>query len=112
MLWLPEEWKLDGVIFGTIISMWLIQVPWETHVLFTKYFTKSQKHRYWMEQVNFAVVTVWLCFGSGLASFAVMESGIPGFLFKAVSAAGAVSAALMLLFRQDCLDLLHMLRKK
>ena len=29
-----------------------------------------------------------------------------------VSAAGAVSAALMLLFRQDCLDLLHMLRKK
>ena len=112
VLWLPEGWKLDGVIFGTIVSMLFIQVPWETHVLFTKYFTKSQKHRYWMEQVNFAVLTVWVCFGSNLASSSVVETGVPGFLYKAVAAAGAVSAALMLLFRKDCLELLDMLRKK
>ena len=112
VLWLPEGWKLDGVIFGTIVSMLFIQVPWETHVLFTKYFTKSQKHRYWMEQVNFAVLTVWACFGSNLASSSVVESGVPGFLYKAVAAAGAVSAALMLLFRKDCLELLDLVRKK
>ena len=45
------------------------------------------------------------------ASSAV-ETGVPGFLYKAVAAAGAVSAALMLLFRKDCLELLDLVRKK
>lgn len=112
VLWLPESWMLDGVIFGTIVSMLLIQVPWETHVLFTKYFTKAQKHRYWMEQINFAVLAVWLFFGGWLASFAVRESGVLGLLCKAVASAGAATAALLMLFRQDSLELLHMLRKK
>ncbi len=112
VLWLPEGWKLDGVIFGTIVSMLFIQVPWETHVLFTKYFTKAQKHRYWMDQVNYAVLTVWLCFGTWMAVSAVMDNGISGFLFKGVASAGAATAALLILFRQDCQDLLHAVRKK
>ena len=112
VVFLPEGWKLDGVIFGTIASVLFIQVPWETHVLFTKYFTKAQKHRYWMEQVNFTVLAVWLFFGAWLAAFTVMESGVMGFLCKSVAAAGAVSAALLLLFRHDCLELLDTLRRK
>ena len=112
VLWLPEEWKLDGVIFGTIVSMLVIQVPWETHVLFTKYFTKAQKHRYWMEQINFAVLAVWLFFGARLAAFTVEETGVMGFLFKGVAAAGAASAALLMLLRRECLELLHAVQRK
>ena len=106
VLWLPEEWKLDGVIFGTIVSLLFIQIPWETHVLFTKYFTKDQKMRYWMEQFSFAGLAVWLSFGAWLAAVASMGRGPTGVLFKATSAACAATAALLLLFRKDCLDLL------
>lgn len=106
VLWLPEGWKLDGVIFGTIVSLLFIQIPWETHVLFTKYFTKEQKGRYWMEQFSFAGLAAWLCFGAWLAAFAVMADGVPGLLLKTTTAACAATAALLLLFRKDCLDLL------
>ena len=112
VLWLPEGWKLDGVIFGTIVSMLLIQVPWEMRVLFTKYFTKEQKGRYWMEQFSFAGLAAWLCFGAWLAAFAVMDDGVTGFLFKILASAGATTAALLTLFRKDCLEVLNMLRKK
>ncbi len=112
VLWLPEEWKLDGVIFGTIASLLFIQIPWETHVLFTKFFTKDQKARYWMEQFSFAGLAAWLCFGAWLAALAVMASGVTGFLLKTTSAACAATAALLMLFRKDCLELLNTLRRK
>ena len=109
---LPEGWKLDGVIFGTIASVLFIQVPWETHVLFTGFFTAEQKYRFLIEQLSFGALAVWLCFGSWLAGVAVMAEGPAGFLLKGVASAGAVSAALLLLFRKDCLELLHAARRK
>lgn len=112
VLWLPEGWKLDGVIFGTIVSMLCIQVPWETRVLFTKYFTAEQEARYWVEQFGFAGLAAWLCFGSWLAAFAVMESGILGLVLKTVSASCCATAVLLMLFRKDCLELLDILKRK
>lgn len=112
VIWLPEGWKLDGVIFGTIASLLFIQIPWETHVLFTGYFTPAQKYRYWMEQVSFAGLAAWLCFGAWLAAFAVMAYGVPGLLLKTVSAACAATAALLMLFRKDCLELLQTLKRR
>ena len=112
VLWLPEEWKLDGVIFGTIASLLFIQIPWETHVLFTGYFTPSQKYRYWMEQFSFAGLAVWLCCGACLAAFAVMAKGVPGLLFKALSSSCAVTAALLLLFRGDFLEMLKAMKRR
>ena len=112
VVWLPEEWKLDGVIFGTIVSLLLIQIPWETHVLFTGYFTPEQKYRYWMEQVSFAGLAAWLCFGAWLAAFAVMADGFAGLLFKALASACAAAAALLLLFRGDFLAMLKAFRRR
>ncbi len=109
---LPEGWKLDGVIFGTIASVLFIQVPWETHVLFTSFFTKEQKYRFLLEQFSFGGLAVWLCGGAWIAGFAVMAEGPVGFVLKGISAAGATTAALLLLFRRDCLDLVHALRRK
>ena len=112
VLWLPEGWKLDGVIFGTIVSLLFIQIPWETHVVFTGFFTRTQRQRYWMEQVSFAVLAVWLCFGSWLAAVSVVETGATGFLFKGVAAAGAVTAALLMLFRKDFLEFLSVFKRR
>ena len=111
VVWLPEEWKLDGVIFGTIASLLLIQIPWETHVVFTMFFTAEQRGRYWMEQISFAGLAVWLCFGAWLAAFAVMAYGPVGFLLKTISAACATTAALLMLFRKDFLSLLKTFRR-
>lgn len=110
--WLPEGWKLDGVICGTIASILFIQVPWETHVLFTGFFTPAQKYRYWLEQFSFTGLAVWLCVGAWLAGFAVMADGPTGFVLKGISSAGAATATLLLLFRKDCLELLDTLRRK
>ncbi len=109
---LPENWKLDGVIFGTIASILLIQIPWEMHVLFTGIFTTEQKYRYLIEQFSFGGLAVWLCFGSCLAGVAVMADGPVGIVLKGVAAAGAATAVLLLLFRSDCQDLLHTLWRK
>ncbi|MBP5787733.1 MAG: hypothetical protein J6Y19_07965, partial [Kiritimatiellae bacterium] len=112
VLWLPEEWKLDGVIFGTIVSLLFVQIPWETHVLFTKYFTKEQKYRYWMEQFSFAGLAVWLSFGAWLAAYAVMAYGVTGVVLKTISAGCASTAALLMLFRKDFLELLNVLTRR
>ena len=112
VLVLPDGWKLDGVIFGTIASVLFIQIPWETHVLFTGFFTAEQKYRYLIEQFSFGALAVWLCFGSCLAGVAVMADGPAGFVLKGVAAAGAAMATLLLLFRHDCLEMLGALRRK
>ena len=109
---LPEGWKLDGVIFGTIASILLIQIPWETHVLFTGFFTAEQKYRFLIEQFSFGALAVWLCFGSWLAGVAVMADGPAGLMLKGVAASGAATAVLLLLFRRDCLELMHIIRRK
>lgn len=109
---LPEGWKLDGVIFGTIVSLLAIQVPWETHVLFTGFFSAEQKRRYWTEQASFTGLAVWLCFGAWLISAAVLAEGVPGLLFKGLAAACGAAAALLLLFRGDCVELVKTLRRR
>jgi O-antigen/teichoic acid export membrane protein len=112
VVWLPKGWKLDGVIFGTIASLALIQVPWEAHVLFTGLFTKEQKQRYWMEQFSFTGLAVWLCFGAWLSSFAVMVDGVFGLVCKAVTSACTATLVLLLLFRNDFLEMLRILRRR
>ena len=111
VLWLPESWKLDGVIFGTIASLLLIQVPWETHVLFTGFFSKEQKQRYWMEQFSFTGLAAWLCFGAWLSSLAVMADGIFGLVCKTMTSSCTAAIVLLLLFRKDCMDLFKTLRR-
>ena len=112
VVWLPREWKLDGVIFGTIASLLLIQVPWETHVLFTGFFTREQKQRYWMEQFSFVGLAAWLCFGAWLSSVAVMEDGVFGLVCKTVTSSCTATLVLLLLFRSDFLEMLKILRQR
>lgn len=109
---LPKGWKLDGVIFGTIVSLLLIQIPWETHVLFQGLFTREQKHRFVMEQIGFAGMAAWLCFGAWLAAWAVLADGFAGLVFKGMAGAGISAAVLLTLFRADCLEMLKAVKRR
>jgi len=68
VIFLPGAYKLDGVIFSTIIGFVLIQIPWESHVVFTVFFGKSESRAYWRDQAAFAAAALALCAAAWYAS--------------------------------------------
>lgn len=68
VIFLPDAYKLDGVIFSTIIGFVLIQIPWESHVVFTVFFGKSESRAYWRDQAAFAAAALALCAAAWYAS--------------------------------------------
>lgn len=47
---------VNGVILSTIFSYLFVEIPWETHVLFKKYFRRSEKE-YYLVHFKYLVVT-------------------------------------------------------
>ena len=105
VIFLPEEFKLDGVIASTIISFAFIQIPWESFVVFTSFFGRAESRHYWRSQLRFAILSAALCAASWASTRLVGLDGVKGLLAKA-AVAGAVSASLVLvLFRRDAVEL-------
>lgn len=74
---------LFGVVLSTIIAMLTISVPWETHVLFSKYFKRSMKP-YFLNMLKWIVLTLF----SGFLVFIVCEqistNPIVAFIIKVI----------------------------
>ncbi len=68
VIFLPDAYKLDGVIFSTIISFVFIEIPWESHVVFSAFFGKKESWRYWRDQAAFAACAAALAALSWFAS--------------------------------------------
>ena len=68
VIYLPDAYKLDGVIFSTIIGFAFIQIPWESHVVFTAFFGKRESRAYWRDQAAFAALALGLCAAAWFAS--------------------------------------------
>jgi O-antigen/teichoic acid export membrane protein len=68
VIFLPDAYKLDGVIFSTIISFVFIEIPWESHVVFTAFFGRDESRRYWRDQTAFAACALALCAAAWVAS--------------------------------------------
>ncbi len=66
VVYLPDAYKLDGVIFSTILGFALIQIPWESHVVFTAFFGRRESRAYWRGQAAFAALA--LCAAAWFAS--------------------------------------------
>ncbi len=77
VLALPGAYKLDGVIFSTILALLLIEIPWETRVVFTCYFDAAQARIYRRTHARFAVAAVALGALAWLAVHAVLKN-FPG----------------------------------
>ena len=112
VIYLPPEYKLDGVIFSTILSVALIQMPWETHVLFSVFFNREQAKIYRGFQNRFALLALTLCAVTWGAAFLIPAGGIPGLLVKGAAAAAMSGGFLLAFFRKDLLSVLNALHRK
>ena len=112
VLFLPDAYKLDGVIFSTIIGFAFIQIPWESHVVFTAFFGKAESRAYWRAYAGFASFTILLCVVAGFAARAVPLGGIPGLFAKAAVATVVTSLCMALAFRNDVRDILGKFRRR
>ena len=108
---LPEEYKLDGVILSTILAFVLIEIPWESHVLFTVFFDRAQGRAYWKSQAGFLAAVVALCAVAWCAARTIPLGGFTGLAAKGAAAGAASGIVLLALFREDARELLRILRK-
>lgn len=74
VVFLPDAYKLDGVILSTIIGFVLIQIPWESHVVFTAFFGRSESRAYWRQQAAFAALALALCTAAWFVSRAIQSA--------------------------------------
>ena len=98
---LPDEYKLDGVILSTILSFVFIQIPWESHVMFTCFFGRREAAAYWRVQAVSIVKAVILAFGAWAAAKAVPLAGGVGLVVKGAAAGVFVASAMCILFRGE-----------
>ena len=101
VIWLPDAYKLDGVILSTIISYVAIQVPWETHIVFKCYFNRAQARVYWRTHVRFALLTAVFCAIAWDAARLIPFGGLGGVLSKAALVATVTIATLIMVFPGD-----------
>ncbi len=101
--WFPEAYKLDGVILSTILSAFLIQLPWETAVLFTHFFNRQQLKRYLIAQASFVSLAIVCCLLTWWVTSCIPLSGLLGLAVKGAAAATFAGGILLTLFRQDAL---------
>jgi O-antigen/teichoic acid export membrane protein len=103
VVFLPDAYKLDGVIFSTIIGFAFIQIPWESHVVFTSFFGKPESRAYWRSYAGFALCALALCALAWLAACAVPLGGVLGLAAKGAAAAVVSSGFIIAVFRKDVL---------
>lgn len=108
----PEGYKLDGVILSTILSFLIIQIPWESRVMFTAFFTSRQAKDYWRFQARSAGQAVLLCGLTWCAAWLVPVSGIVGLLLKGVAAAAVSGLLVLLLFRTELREMAQKMLKR
>ena len=97
----PEKSKLDGVILSTIISFLCIQIPWESHVMFTAFFSARQAKSYWEFQLRFALLALLLCGVTWAGACPIPAGGIPGLILKGICAAAISGGLILFLFRRE-----------
>lgn len=108
----PAEYKLDGVILSTILSFLFIQIPWESRVMFTAFFTADQAKDYWIFQARSAVLALLLCGVTWGAAVLIPVGGISGLLLKGMVSAAVSGTLTVILFRSDLREMLQKLLRK
>ncbi len=112
VIFLPEVYKLDGVIFSSVASLLLIQIPWESYVVFTAFFNSGQAAKYWRFQLRSAMLAAVLCALTIVCVYLIPMWGVTGLCVKGTVAAAVSGVFLVVFFRRDVTDALNaMLRK-
>ncbi len=90
---LPDAFKLDGVILSTILAFLVIEIPWETRVVFDGYFGAERAPAYWRTQAAFALAAAAAAALAWLAARAVPLGGVAGLAAKGAAASAAAGLA-------------------
>ena len=93
VIFLPDAYKLDGVIFSTIIGFAFIQIPWESHVVFSVFFGKAESRAYWRDQAAFVALALGLCVAAWFASGWV-QSFVPSSIYHRSSTVSQLSSTI------------------
>jgi O-antigen/teichoic acid export membrane protein len=101
ILTLPEKYNLDGLILSSIIGFVFVQIPWESHVVFSRFFSRTEERTFWFHQMQFMLIALLLCVSTwGITTLIPMNS-IPGLIVKGCVATVFSSGLLLVLFRKD-----------
>lgn len=104
---------MKGVILSTIISYALIELPWETHVLFKEYFKFSEKI-YYKDLIQFGIVAITASTISYNICVLFPNTGLFYFVVKGVICFLVANSLFFIFFgrREECKDIILMIRKK
>ena len=108
---LPPAYRLDGVIFSTLVSFVVVHIPWETHVVFTVYFDKEQGWRYVRAQFGTVAWTLALGTATWASTSVIALDGLPGLAVKGAVALAVSGGLSCLLFRYEVAALARRLWK-
>ena len=97
----PENYKLDGVILSTVLATTLVEAPWETYVMFTRFFKTSQLRDYLKLQTRFVLIAILLSVVTWYGTNAVPIEGVFGLLVKGCVAAIISGGMTVLFFLSD-----------
>lgn len=109
---LPKEYKLDGVILSTIIGYIFVQIPWESHVVFTSFFNQTQSKAFWIFQLQFMLIAVLVCVITwGIVTMIPLDR-ISGLLVKGFVAMLVSSGLVLALFHKDVSAIMEKVLKR
>lgn len=109
---LPEDYKLDGMILSSIIGYVFVQIPWESHVVFTLFFDRTQAKVFWRHQAIFLLTALFLCVSTWGIVALIPLNRVPGLLVKGCVAAVFSFGMLFALFRKDVLAIIKKILRR
>ena len=109
---LSDKFKLDGVILSSIIGYVLVQIPWESRVVFTKFFDRRHGRAYWHHQLKFALLALVPCAVTLAVVYFIPVDKTKGLIVKGVAAAAVSSLAMLAIFGRELAEVLKKLRKR
>ena len=104
---MPDTFKLDGVILSSLIGYIFVQIPWESHVVFTRFFDREQARAYWRHQLVFALLGLIPCAAALGAVRAIPLDGVRGLIVQGISAFAVTAVIMLILFRGDLKEMLQ-----
>ena len=109
---LKEKYKLDGVILSSIISYLAVQIPWESHVVFTRFFDRQHGLFYWSQQIKFALLALIPCAYTWSAVYLIPIGKARGLILKGLVAAVISSLVMFAIFGRELIEVVKRLRRR
>ena len=107
-----DKYKLDGVILSSIIGYVLVQIPWESYVVFTKFFDRRHCRFYWRQQLKFALLALVPCISTWAFVYMIHFDKARGLIVKGAVAFAVSLIVMFAIFGKELIGVLKRLRNR